>query len=131
MDIPTCHKLAALTSAYASFLTYPSEDNYGTLSKLLRDYQNEWSGTDKITERQSTKSTKTTVSFQGSAQEYNRIEAEFLAMVAQYQGKIMINDLVNSGGIGILIASFPSLSEALQFKSEFEMKHPTCKLSHK
>ena len=96
----------------------------------MKDYQNEWSATDKITEPQSTKSTKTTVSFQGSGQEYNRIEADFLAMVAQYKGKIMINDLVKRGGIGILIASFPSLSEALQFKSEFEMKHPACKLSH-
>jgi hypothetical protein len=130
MNIPTCHKLADLTSAYASFLSYPSQDNYETLNKLLRDYQNEWSATDKITERQSTKSTKTNVSFQGSAQEYNRIEANFLAMVAQYKGKIMINDLVNNGGIGILIASFPSLSEALQFKSEFEIKHPAYKLSH-
>jgi hypothetical protein len=119
-----------LTSAYASFLSYPSPDNYETLNKLLRDYQNEWSATDKITERLSTKSTKTNVSFQGSAQEYNRIEADFLAMVAQYKGKIMINDLVNNGGIGILIASFPSLSEALQFKSEFEIKHPAYKLSH-
>lgn len=130
MNIPTCHKLAALTSAYASFLSYPSQDNYEILNKRLKDYQNEWSATDKITESQSTKSTKTTVSFQGSGQEYHRIMGDFLGRVAQYKGNIMINDLVNSGQLGILVASFPSSCEALQFKSEFQMKHPAYSLSH-
>jgi hypothetical protein len=76
MNIPTCQKLAAVTSAYATFLSSASQDNYARLNKLLRDYQNEWSATDKITkvvqtEHQRTKLTKTTLFFQGSPQEYH------------------------------------------------------------